>query len=71
MNKDSLATDDELNAAQLAAMDSLWRARRADEISDDDARHIEVMIRLGHPHGALKRLTRSRRIAKPPSGGVS
>lgn len=61
MKKDGLAGDDELNADQLAAMDSLWRAKRANDVSDDDANHIEAMVRRGHPHGALKRLTRSRR----------
>lgn len=61
MQSDGLATDDELNAAQLAAMDALWNAQRAGDVSDDDAAEIERVIRLGHPHGARKRLTAARR----------
>ncbi|HEX6447423.1 MAG TPA: hypothetical protein VF053_20170 [Streptosporangiales bacterium] len=56
-----LAADDELNAAQLAAMDALWNAERNGEVSASDARAIERVIRLGHPYGARKRLTAARR----------
>jgi hypothetical protein len=56
-----LAADDELNAAQLAAMDALWNAERNGEVSESDARDIERTIRLGHPYGARKRLTAARR----------
>ncbi|MQA04047.1 MAG: hypothetical protein GEV07_15415 [Streptosporangiales bacterium] len=53
--------DNELNAAQLAAMQSLDEARRAEEISAEDAEVIEAVIRRGHVHGARKRLTKARR----------
>lgn len=56
-----LAGDDELNAAQLAAMDALWNAERNGEVSEYDAREIERTIRLGHPYSARKRLTAARR----------
>lgn len=52
---------DELNAAQVAAMQSLDDARRAGLVADDDAEVIEQVIRDGHVHGARKRFTRAKR----------
>lgn len=64
--------DNELNAAQLAAMQSLDEARRAGEITAEDAETIDVVIRRGHVHGARKRLTKARRErASPTSGSVN
>lgn len=56
-----LPGDDQLDARQLAAMQSLDDARRAGEISVDDAVTIEIVIRRGYVHGARKRLTAARR----------
>lgn len=52
---------DDLNAAQVAAMQSLDDARRAGEIAEEDFAEIEQVIRAGHPHGARKRLTQAKR----------
>lgn len=52
---------DDLNAAQVAALQSLDDARRAGLVGDDDAQVIERVIRDGHPHGARKRLTEAKR----------
>lgn len=52
---------DQLNAAQIAAMQSLDDARRAGLVAADDAEVIERVIRDGHPHGARKRLTEAKR----------
>lgn len=60
-NSSDVTSDDDLNARQLAAMDALWRAERADEVSSEEAREIESVIRRGHPYGARKRLTVARR----------
>lgn len=60
---------DDLNAAQVAAMQSLDDARRAGEITEDDAAVIEQVIRDGHPHGARKRLTAARRRANKTGRG--
>ncbi|HEX6514925.1 MAG TPA: hypothetical protein VF049_05095 [Nocardioidaceae bacterium] len=69
------ATDDELTDPQLAAMDALWRARRAGVVDEHQAARIEDVIRHGHVHGARKRLTDARRARRadpgpPPSGGA-
>lgn len=53
--------DEQLNPAQLAAMQSLDEAWRARRISRKDAEAIEDVIRRGHVHGARKRLTAARR----------
>lgn len=58
---DDLARDDELNAAQLAAMDALWHAQRDGVVSADELREIERTVRLGHPYGARKRITAARK----------
>ncbi|MQA79975.1 MAG: hypothetical protein GEV10_16080 [Streptosporangiales bacterium] len=58
---DDLATDDDLDAQQLAAMQSLDEARRADEVTASDAVVIERKIRIGRVAGARKRLTAARR----------
>lgn len=52
-SKNSLASDDELDASQLAAMDELMRAGRAGALSDDETQHMATMIRLAtsHPRG--------------------
>lgn len=62
---DDLPGDDELDPRQLAAMQSLDDARRAGEVSADDAVTIEIVIRRGHVHGARKRLTEARRRQGP------
>ncbi|MQA02159.1 MAG: hypothetical protein GEV07_05340 [Streptosporangiales bacterium] len=51
----------ELTAAQTAAIQAVDDARRADEISPDEAVEIEAVIRRGHPYGARKRLADARR----------
>lgn len=67
VHNDGLPTDDELDRHQLAAMQSVDDARRAGEISADDAATIETVIRRGHVHGARKRLTEARRRQRQAS----
>lgn len=55
MTADDLPGDDELDPRQLAAMDSLATAVKTGEVSPEDAREIEVVIRRGHVHGARNR----------------
>lgn len=52
---------DGLNAAQLAAMQTMDDARREGVLSDADAQVIEELIRAGHVHGAKKRVSTARR----------
>lgn len=59
--RDRLTPDDELNDRQLAALDSLWRARRDGSVTDAQAEAIDVLIRRGHPAGARKRITQARK----------
>lgn len=58
---DELTPDDDLNDRQLAALDSLWRARRDGSVTAAEAEAIDVMIRRGHPAGARKRITQARK----------
>lgn len=56
----------EFTDRQLAALDALWRAKRAGQVTDDAADRIEELIREGRVHGARKRLSNIRR-----SGGTA
>jgi hypothetical protein len=56
-----LPTDEALMPTQLAAMQTLDDARRAGQITEQDFREIEVVIRRGHVHGARKRITAAKR----------
>lgn len=56
-----LPTDDELKPEQLAAMQALDDARRAGQVTEQDFRDIEIVIRRGHVHGARKRITTAKR----------
>lgn len=55
---------DDLNADQLAAMQTMDDARREGVLSDDQASLIEAMIRRGQTAGARKRVTRARKAAR-------
>lgn len=55
------ALREEFTDQQLAALDALWRAKRDGHVPPDAANVIERLIRDGHVHGALKRLTIARR----------
>lgn len=46
-------------------MQSLDDTRRAGQITDQDFRVIEVVIRRGHVYGARKRLTEAKRRLRP------
>lgn len=59
--RDELTPDDELNDRQLAALDSLWRARRDGSVTAAEAEALDAMIRRGHPAGARKRITQARK----------
>lgn len=60
-DEDVVTDDDRLDAKQLAAMDSLWRAQRAGDVLPGEAAPIELLIRRGKVSGALKRITEARR----------
>lgn len=64
MTETQLASDDELDDKQLAAMDSLWRAQRDGYVSPEQAEPIEVLIRSGRTSSARKRLTEARRARR-------
>lgn len=64
-DEDVVTDDDRLDARQLAAMDSLWRAQRAGDVSAAAAAPIELLIRRGRVSAALKRITDARR--RPPA----
>lgn len=55
---------DDLNADQVAAMQTMDDARRAGVLSQDEAQAIETMIRRGQTAGARKRVTRARKAAR-------
>ncbi|MBO0826635.1 MAG: hypothetical protein J2P24_02525 [Streptosporangiales bacterium] len=50
----------EFTDAQLAALDALWRAERAGQVSGEAVREIEELIRAGHVHRARRRLSQLR-----------
>lgn len=54
----------EFDADQLAALDSLARAQKYDDITSEDAAEIESLIHSGQVPGARKRLTQARRDAQ-------
>lgn len=56
--------DDELKDKQLAAMDSLWKSRRAGHVTAEEEAEIERLIRTGHVPAARKRLTAAKRRAQ-------
>lgn len=55
---------DSMNGAQLAVMDSLWRANREFKLPADEIRAIETLIQAGKVHGARKRITAARKAAR-------
>lgn len=66
--EEHIARDDELNDKQLAAMDSLWKARRAGHVTAEEEPAIERLIRTGHVSAARKRLTAARHRADGSDG---
>lgn len=65
MTDSELASDDELDDRQLAAMDSLWRAQRDGYVTPEQAAPIEALIRSGRTSNARRRLTEARRAGGP------
>lgn len=61
--EEHVARDDELNDKQLAAMDSLWRARRAGHVTAEEEAAIERLIRTDHVPAARKHLTAAKHRA--------